>query len=117
MDVHEAKKIIDENFECAENSFMFQLHEKDEFSQEGCKMLIKAVLSLAKAPEGEKPPELSRRIVFVQTKFLHELLWNYYSNSCLSGVPDELEQYVEAFGYAVDGYFQGYAPGFDMLFG
>lgn len=117
MDVHEAKKIIDENFECAENSFMFLLHERDEFSDEGCKALIKAVVALAKTGEKDKTPELSRKIVYVHTKFLHELLWNYYSHSTLSGVPDDLAQYVEAFQYAVDGYFQGYALEFDTLFG
>lgn len=117
MDIHEAEKILEDNFNARKGSFMYDLHERDNFDKKEFKSLIESFRVLAARAEAEKSLVQGRMVAFVHTKILEELLWNYTGSPYLKNVPDDLNEYVEAIGFAADGYFAGYVSGSADLLG
>lgn len=108
MQIREAEKILNDNFNIREDTFMFFLHERNTFAELQFKQLYECMQVLAALPEEEKTIEQGRMVTFIHTKFLEELLWNYNGVEYLRSVPDNINEFVEALGFCVDGYFAGY---------
>lgn len=107
MEIKEAKAIIQNNYECKEDCFVFFLHEKNCFRAEQFWNLYDSIASLVVCTE--KDPEISKQIThsyeFMLECFIYHL--DPKDGYEISGFPDNYSAYMERLEYIVTAYRNG----------
>lgn len=110
MTVSEAMAVLEKNENCAENSLLYSLHERDRFSKKRFWELYDSVITLAKvAVITGRDIETARKITFIYQRVLKEMVWHFDKKdmSKLKKFPRDYNGYIERLDDAVDAYFRG----------
>jgi hypothetical protein len=108
----ESEKIIDNNFDVKEGSFIYYLHEKSIFDKDSFQDLLSAINTLNKYYFKRKslPRILCRKIVFISTSFntmLHTYLDTNFRKDYRNHIYLEHFKYNEKLDSAIDYFFNG----------
>lgn len=110
MKVEIAKRIILNNYEGKNNSFMFFLHEKNYFSEEMFWELYESITTMALCGE-EKLNEITEQIAKNYQRLLKYIIFHFDPNDdfVLENFPMNYIDYLERIEYALMAYFTGNA--------
>lgn len=102
MSIRFKNHIIEENYNCKEGSFMFYLHERDEFDTEE---LMKLCDSIEK--NTEKNDIITNQLFCIQSQILRHIIYHFDSNdlSQIKNLPDNYMEYIELLEDAINKYF------------
>lgn len=108
MDVNQAKQIIQDNYKCEGNSFIYYLHEKSAFDKEGFWAFYDSVVALVECEE-LKTPELTRQIAEVYQLILKYFMFHFDPAELyvIEGFPKVYIGYIERMEYALMAYYSG----------
>lgn len=107
MTIENAKKIIEDNYLCNENSFIYFLYEESCFSVESFWAYYESIAALA--GEAEKDPEITRQITHSYQRILKEFLYHFdpVDISVLDNFPENYPDYIERIDFALQAYYSG----------
>ena len=106
IDMQDAIKIREDNYNIANDSFLFFLHERDRFCAEKFEALCQSVEALASCCDDR---DLTRKITFCYQAILKELIWHFNPNdsSVIADVPENYMEYLEMFDCALARFYIG----------
>lgn len=110
MTVEIAKQIIFDNYKGKNNSFMFYLHEKNNFSAEMFWDFYESITAMALCSE-EKTNEITEQITQCYQRLLKYIVFYFDPNDdyVLENFPMNYIDYMERMDYALMAYFSGNA--------
>ncbi len=110
MTVEIAKQIIRDNYKGENNSFLFYLHEKSDFSVESFWEFYESITALALCGE-EKTMEITEQISQCYQRLLKYIIFHFdpKDDYVLENFPVNYIDYMERIDYAVMAYFSGNA--------
>lgn len=99
-----AKKIIEDNYNAANDSFLFWLHERDSFRADRFDELCQSVEALA---QDKISLGMARTVTHIYQCILKELIYHFNPNdsSVIKDLPDNYTEYLEKFDCALARYF------------
>lgn len=100
-----ALKIIDDNYNASNDSFLFWLHERDSFRADRFEALCDAVEALS----GKQNPVLTQNINFCYQGILKEIIYHFNPNdsSEIMDFPENYTDYLAMFDGALARYYLG----------
>lgn len=110
MTTQEAVGIIERNYDCLENSLIYDLHERSEFSKKRFWDYYDGVIVLARAAEsGGRDIEAAMKITCIYQRILKEFIYHFDKKdlSVLKKFPKKYNGYIERLDGAMDAYFRG----------
>ena len=112
MKIEKARKIILDNYDCNENSFMSFLHDKSYFSIEKFWEYYESIAAFVGVTE--KSPEITRQITQSYQGMLKEMIYHFNPMDCavLDNLPENYIAYLERIDYALLAY---YTDNIDLL--
>lgn len=110
MTVELAKQIVFDNFKGKNNSFLFYLHEKNDFSVERFWEFYESITAMVLCGE-EKTNEITEQITQCYQRLLKYIVFHFDPNDdyVLENFPVNYIDYLERIDYAVMAYFVGNA--------
>lgn len=106
------KIVLDNNYNIAEQSFLYYLHEKRQFNTESFWQLYDSIVELGKCNSNEKlNVQLVRELIFVYKNILECFLYHMDLKDLYKIEKFPQEQYtlyIERLDIAVDAFFSGY---------
>ena len=106
MTIADARKIISDNYNCKENSFVWFLHERSSFSTEKFWEYYESIVAFVGVTE--KSPETTRQITQIYQKMLKDMIAHFspIDLAVLDHFPEEnYVDYIEAIDYALLAYY------------
>ena len=110
MKPSDAYAILDNNYNCCENSFIYDLYEKKRFSRQLFWEYYDSIISLAEdALVNGRSIETARKLTFTYQHILKELLFHFdpSDSSVLKRLPRNYPKYIDRLDGALDAYFRG----------
>ncbi len=105
MDTRNAERILQDNYNIANDSFLFFLHERDRFCADKFEELCQSVEALG----GSESAETARKITFCYQAVLKELIWHFNpkDSSQIKDLPENYMDYIENFDCALARFYIG----------
>ena len=112
MTIANARKIISDNYNCNENSFVWFLHERSYFSTEKFWEYYESIAAFVGVTE--KSPEITRQITEIYQKMLKEIISHFspIDLAVLDNFPENYIDYIERIDFALLAY---YTDNIDLL--
>lgn len=110
MDKKTAFIVLDNNYECKESSFIYDLYENDFFSNQHFWDCYDSIMALAKeALANGRDIDTAMKITFVYQRILKEIICHFDEMDCSrkEDFPDNYVEYLERLDGAIDAYFRG----------
>ncbi len=101
-----AKQIIEDNYNIANDSFLFFLHELDRFCADKFEQLCQSVETLAEFCDD---PVLTRKITHCYQNTLKEIIYHFNPNdsSVIADMPENYAEYLEMLDCALARFYLG----------
>lgn len=105
MNIEKASRIISDNYNCSENSFVWFLHERSYFSAEKFWEYYESIAAFVGV--SEKSPEITRQITESYQGMLKEMIAHFspLDLSVLDNVPENYTDYIERIDCALLSYY------------
>lgn len=100
-----ALKVLNENFEAKNNSFLYYLHEENFFHEAAFAELCDSLLSLCDTHGHDKA--VSAQIYFIYGQVLKHIIYHFDPNdiSRIQNLPDNYNENIEIMEHGVTKYF------------
>ena len=107
MEIEKARKIISDNYNCNENSFVYFLHEECHFSIEKFWEYYESIASFVGV--NEKNAEITREITDSYQRILKEIIFHFdpMDLAVMDNFPENYTDYIERIDYALLAYYTG----------
>lgn len=107
MEIEKARKIISDNYNCNENSFVYCLYEKCYFSIEKFWEYYESIASFVGV--NEKNAEITREITDSYQRILKEIIFHFdpMDLAVMDNFPENYTDYIERIDYALLAYYTG----------
>ncbi len=108
MDLCRAKQILQDNFECKENCFIYFLYEKNLFVEGRFWEYYDSIAFLAKSDD-EKTMDIAMQITESYQKILTLFICHFDPNDgyAMDNIPQNYNEYFERIEYVIWAYFKG----------
>ncbi len=110
MELNDAIMVIDCNYQCSENSFIYDLHEKNIFCIQHFWEYYDSIIVLAKeALTKGRSMETAMKITFVYQSILKEIIYHFDKQDMthIKQFPVHYAEYIERLDGALDAYYRG----------
>ena len=104
MNTEEAQKVIFDNDNCNENSFIYYLHEECYFSIEKFWEFYDSIVTLIGK---KKNPEITKRITQIYQRILKEMIYHFdpMDIAVMDNFPENYTDYIERIDFALLAYY------------
>lgn len=109
MNLNDATTILEQNYNCTANSFIYELHEHSVFSKSHFWDFYDSVIALAKGtPVNERTMDTAMKITVVYQHILKEIIYHFDENdgAHLKQFPSDYTEYIARLDDAIDAYFR-----------
>ncbi len=110
MDREQAMVVLKRNYNCEDDSFVYDLYEKSMFSVKHFWAYYDSVICLAEdVLLYGKDIDIARKITFVYQTILKNFIWHFdqHDLSNIAQFPSNYDEYIERLDGAFDAYFCG----------
>ena len=100
MNTEEAQKVIFDNDNCSENSFIYFLHEECYFSIEKFWQFYDSIIAWVGK---EKKADITRKITEIYQKMLKEMIYHFdpMDISVIANFPENYTEYIERIDFFI----------------